>query len=102
MHPPPAPRLVIEALEVSVRDIADGRLHDAHTIQAEAQWMLAGLENARPGASASRRASSYVPVKGEGVIVRLFAGRSSWKVESVSSVAVVGRAPERDVSQPPG
>jgi len=51
----PAPRHVIEALDASVLDIAEGRVLDAHAVQAEARRMLADHERARPGASAPRR-----------------------------------------------
>jgi hypothetical protein len=37
----PVPRHIIEALDASVRDIADGKLHDADSVQAEARRMLA-------------------------------------------------------------
>jgi hypothetical protein len=51
----PAPRDVIEALDASVRDIAEGRVLDAHAVQAEARRMLADHERAQSGTPASRR-----------------------------------------------
>ncbi len=50
-----APRHVIEGLDASVRDIADGRVHDAQAVQAEARRMLADHQAARSSAPASRR-----------------------------------------------
>lgn len=51
----PAPRDVIEALDASVRDIAEGRVLDAHAVQAEARRMLADHERAQSGTPAPRR-----------------------------------------------
>ncbi len=42
-----APRPVIEALDASVRDVAEGRVHDAQIVQAEARRMLADYQAAR-------------------------------------------------------
>ena len=46
----PASQRVIDALDASVRDIAEGNLHDAQSVQAEARRMLADHERARRAA----------------------------------------------------
>lgn len=51
----PATRRVIEAMDASIRDIADGRVHDASSVQAEARRILADHEDARSGTSVPRR-----------------------------------------------
>jgi hypothetical protein len=53
----PAPQHLIEALEASVRDIAEGRLHDARAVQAEARRMLAGHKSARSVENSRRHAT---------------------------------------------
>jgi hypothetical protein len=55
----PVPRHITEALDGSVRDIADGNVHDAKSVQAEARRMLADHERTRvatPGSSPAKRA----------------------------------------------
>ncbi|MDB5401865.1 MAG: hypothetical protein JWQ55_3883 [Rhodopila sp.] len=44
----PVPRHIIEALDASLRDIADGNVHDAASVQAEARRMVADYERAQP------------------------------------------------------
>lgn len=51
----PTQRLLIDALDASVRDIAEGRVHDARTVQAEARRMLADHDDARSGGFAPHR-----------------------------------------------
>ena len=51
----PAPRHVIEALNANVRDIAEGRVLDAHAVREEARRMLAEHERAQSGTPAPRR-----------------------------------------------
>ena len=61
---PPTSQRVVGALDASVRDIADGKLHDAQSVQTEARRMLADHERAQraaprpPAASRARRARS--------------------------------------------
>lgn len=50
-----APRHVIEALDASSRDVAEGRVHDAQIVHAEARRMLADYQAARSVALVSRR-----------------------------------------------
>jgi len=60
---PASPR-VIDALDASVRDIAEGKLHDAQSVQAEARRMLADHERAQraaPGLPAARSARRARP-----------------------------------------
>lgn len=55
------PQNVIESLDASVRDIAEGRLHDALIVQTEALQMLSDHERAgaaEPSAAKVRRARS--------------------------------------------
>jgi hypothetical protein len=52
-----APRAVIEALDASVRDIAEGRLQDARAVQADARRMLAEHQAGRSTAPAATRAN---------------------------------------------
>lgn len=49
-----APHRVTEALDASVHDLAEGRVCDAQTVQAEARRMLADHRAMRSVASASR------------------------------------------------
>ncbi len=42
-----APQPIIDSLESSVRDIADGNVHDAEAVQAEARRMLDGHKRMR-------------------------------------------------------
>ena len=51
------PQRVIDALDASVRDIAEGNLHDAQSVQAEARRMLADHERAQRDAPGSRAAT---------------------------------------------
>ena len=51
----PAPRHVTEALDASVRDIAEGRVLDAYAVQTEARLMLADHERAQSGTPSPRR-----------------------------------------------
>jgi hypothetical protein len=48
-----APRAVIEALDVSVRDVAAGRVRDASSVQHEACHMLDEVEMTRSGSGAA-------------------------------------------------
>lgn len=50
-----APRHVTEALDASVHNVAEGRVHDAQAVHAEARRMLADYQAARSVASVSRR-----------------------------------------------
>ena len=43
----PASQRVIDAADARVRDIADGSVHDAQSVQAEARCMLADYERAQ-------------------------------------------------------
>jgi hypothetical protein len=54
----PVPRHIIEALDASVRDIAEGNTRDAESVQDEACRMLADYERTRsatPGLSPAKR-----------------------------------------------
>jgi hypothetical protein len=50
-----APRDLIEALDASVRDIAEGRAQDAQAVQAEARRMLVDYQTGRSTAPLSGR-----------------------------------------------
>jgi hypothetical protein len=50
-----APRRLIEALDASVRDIAEGRVRDAPAVQAEARRMLVDHNTGRSTAPTSGR-----------------------------------------------
>jgi hypothetical protein len=55
----PASQSVIDALDAGVRDLAEGNVHDAQSVQAEARRMFADHERAqraKPRAPAARRA----------------------------------------------
>jgi len=55
----PVSQRVVDALDASVRDIAEGNLHDAQAVQVEARRMLAEHEHrqrAAPRSSAAPRA----------------------------------------------
>ncbi len=45
---------VIDALDASVRDVAEGNLHDARSVQAEARRLLADHERPRRAGSGSQ------------------------------------------------
>jgi hypothetical protein len=51
---------IIETLDASVRDIAEGNVHDAQAVQAEARRMLADHERTQRTA---RRSRSGKPTK---------------------------------------
>lgn len=53
-----APHHVTEPLDASVRDVAEGRVHDAQIVHAEARRMLADYQAARSVAPVSRRPGS--------------------------------------------
>ncbi len=44
----PTPQRIIEVLDASVRDIAEGNVHDAQAVQAEARRILADHERTQP------------------------------------------------------
>jgi len=52
----PVSQRVVDALDASVRDIAEGNLHDAQAVQAEARRMLAEHERAQRAGSRSAAA----------------------------------------------
>jgi hypothetical protein len=54
----PTPRQVIESLDASLRDVAAGRLHDAHAAQAEARRLLAEYEGAASSGRGPHRDTS--------------------------------------------
>jgi hypothetical protein len=49
----PAPQHIVDDLDESVRDIVEGRLHDAKAVEAEARRMLDDYERSRSEATAS-------------------------------------------------
>jgi hypothetical protein len=53
---PPTPQHVIDDIDASLRDIAEGRVHDAKDVQAEARRMLVDHERSRRTAPASAAA----------------------------------------------
>ena len=51
----PAPRHVVEALDASVRDVAEGRVHETLSTKAEARRMIADHESTGATKSLPRR-----------------------------------------------
>ncbi len=45
-----APQHIIKALDDSLRDIAEGNIHDAQAVQAEARRMIAERDRPQPSA----------------------------------------------------
>jgi hypothetical protein len=54
----PTPRHIIDAVDASVRDLAEGNTHDAQAVQVEANRMLTGHERAKSATPTKQKTRS--------------------------------------------